>query len=82
MDTPRSMSNPEVGDLLGVHFTFASRIRSGRRTPSLTTMVKIRDVFDWSLDDQAKAIQNGTYPALLEQRIDAYAKTQESKDVG
>lgn len=77
MSETRSMTNPQFAELIGMHFTFASRLRTGQRKPSLSTMVKISSLFDWSLDDQAKAMGRDNWHILLEQRIDQYAKTHE-----
>lgn len=69
----RSMSNPEVADLLDLHFTFVSRLRSGIRQPSYTTLAKVKAVFDWPFDEQVGAILNDRYHIELEKKIDRYA---------
>lgn len=67
VEAPRSVvSNSVVGKALGVHFTTASRIRSGSRVPSVPLMLKIEKVFEWELHEQAHAIVACTYDEEFE----------------
>lgn len=79
MSDTRTMTNPQVADLLGIHFTHASRLRTGQREPSITMIAKVRDVLDWSADDQLDAILKDRYHILLEGRLAKY--TKENADV-
>ncbi len=75
MSESRSMSNPQVAELIHVHFTHASRLRSGRRKPSRQMMSEIKRVFGWSIDDQSTAIDQGTFATEFEGHITEYAAT-------
>lgn len=67
MTDTRTMSNPILATMIGVHATHASRIRNGRRVPGLDIMVNIRTQFGWSIDEQVDAVQDGTFPEKFEQ---------------
>lgn len=49
----KAVSNADFGRRVGVHYTFASRLRTGQRIPSMATVVAIREAFD--LDPKATA---------------------------
>lgn len=74
-DTRSSMSNPQVADLLGVHYTYVSRLRSGRRLPSISTMAKIKELFDWDYESQVKAVLSDDFHVEFEKRLASYATT-------
>jgi transcriptional regulator with XRE-family HTH domain len=63
------LSNEEVGRRLGVSHAAVSRYRSGDRFPAIELMGKIAEVFGWSMDDQWKARQNGTYANEFTARV-------------
>lgn len=63
------VTNQRVGEDLGVSHSMISRIRSGDRQPSMGLAAEISIQFDWTLDDQAKAMRAGNYAALFEQRL-------------
>lgn len=53
------MTNTEFGRRLGIHFTTASRIRNGKRKPSVAVLQKISREFDISLDSLVAAHTSG-----------------------
>lgn len=57
----------------------ASRLQSGDRTPGIDTMRKIAKVFEFSLDDQARARANGTYRKEFAAAIARYERKQEKQ---
>lgn len=64
--TRAAITNPQVGELIGMTFTGVSRIRSGARRPSLHIMLRIRDVFGWDMNEQANARRSGNYHEQFE----------------
>lgn len=62
-------SNETVGQLLGVSHASVSRYKSGDRLPELDVMAQIAQVFEWPLDDQYAARQNGTYADEFTKRV-------------
>ena len=54
-------SNETIGQLLGVSHATISRYRSGDRLPNIDMMGVIARKLNWSLDDQYKARQSGSY---------------------
>jgi transcriptional regulator with XRE-family HTH domain len=59
VDAP--VTNEALGGLLGISHATVSRIKSGTRLPSLEVMNKIRELYNWTIDDQTDARTNGTY---------------------
>lgn len=74
-----NMTNRELGNLIGVTFSMASRLQSGDRTPGIETMQRIQDAFDWPIDDQAKLRKKGgkTYARELNRRITVWERTHQ-----
>lgn len=70
MDIKAPVTNQRVADDLGITHSMVSRIRSGDRQPSIALGAKIAAMFDWTLDEQAKAMAQGNYGSLFEQRLD------------
>lgn len=66
MTTP---SNERIGRLFGVSHATISRYRSGDRFPELDTLGKIAEILDWSLDEQFKARQEGTWSDEFSRRV-------------
>lgn len=54
--------NQGIADRLGVDFTMVSRIRRGKRKPSIALMGRIKDLTGWTIDDQVASQQRGDYP--------------------
>lgn len=58
----RATSNADFGRRVGVHYTYASRLRNGQRLPSSSTLIAIRHAF--VLDDHmASEMMNATASA-------------------
>lgn len=70
-DTLGGMTNEQLGTLIGVTFSMASRLRSGDRLPGTDTMEKVRDKLGISLDRQFAARSKGgtAYADLLNETI-------------
>lgn len=66
MTTP---SNEAIGQQLGVSHATVSRYKSGDRFPELDVMAKIADLLNWTMDDQYKARQDGTFADEFNTRI-------------
>jgi len=64
-------SNEQIGQALEVSHAAVSRYRSGDRFPELDVMARIANLLDWSMDDQYKARQAGTYANEFSQRMAA-----------
>lgn len=66
------MNGRDFSKLLGVSEATVSRLMSGDRRPSISLMMKIKDVLGgrlWTLDQQAKALESGKYGEELATRI-------------
>lgn len=63
--------NQEFGDAIGVHFTMASRIRSGQRLPSLRVCEKIAEVYKIPLTTLLAARREGpeVFSVLIRRRV-------------
>jgi transcriptional regulator with XRE-family HTH domain len=62
-------SNEALGQLLGVSHAAISRYKSGDRFPDLDVLARIAELADWSMDDQYRARQNGTYSDEFGRRL-------------
>lgn len=62
-------TNLEHAAWLDVDHTVLSRLRNGRRGPSPRVMLILRRKLGWRVDDQLLALERGTYPAELEERL-------------
>lgn len=71
----RPPTNEYLGELLGVSHAMVSRYRSGDRLPSVDVMQRMKELYDWSIDDQVDARNSGTYAeqfsALVNERVPA-----------
>ena len=73
------MTNTELANLLGLSHVQVSRLRSGARTPGVTTMGDIQDVLGWSATDQIRARRDGVYASEFEAAIERYASGRETE---
>lgn len=64
------MNQIEAAELLGLSESTVSRYCSGERTPSLETMLLIRDRLRWSIESQADEVRCGTYHHAFAQLIE------------
>lgn len=69
---PTRLTNVALGQLLGLDHSSASRLRRGERGCSVAVMLRIEDLFRWSVREQHTAFQNGTFARELEHRISLY----------
>jgi len=53
------LTNEQVGERLGIDFTTASMLKTGRRLPSASLMVRIWDAFNLNGDDLLGAYKAG-----------------------
>lgn len=74
MATAPTLTNRELGDLVGLTHSSISRIRSGTRIPSSDVMLQIERVFGWPIDEQIRA--RSKYAAEFERRVVAYVKAR------
>lgn len=63
------VTNSRAGKLLTLSPSGVSRLLSGGRAPSWETMARIELVLDWSVGDQARQVQKGTFLAVLRYRL-------------
>lgn len=63
--------NQDFGDSIGVHFTMASRIRSGQRLPSLKVCERISEVYKIPLKTllDARRLGKAEFSALIRKRV-------------
>lgn len=62
-------SNEKVGKLLGVSHATVSRYRSGDRLPNIDVMGRIARILGWSMDDQYRAREAGSYATEFTLRV-------------
>jgi transcriptional regulator with XRE-family HTH domain len=62
-------SNEAIGQQLGVSHATVSRYKSGDRFPELDVMAKIAELYDWTMDEQYAARQNGTFADEFNRRV-------------
>lgn len=60
MSEPSELTNESLGGLIGLTHSAVSRLLAGERTPSVTTMKRIADVFDVPLDEVVRAASQST----------------------
>lgn len=54
-----TISNQQFADAVGIHFSMASRLRSGTRLPSADLIMRIHEVYDIPLEDLHRARADG-----------------------
>lgn len=64
-----SPTNSEVGAALGLTHSGVSRIRSGKRLPSIDRMNHIAEFYGWGVEAQMEARAAGTYATEFEKAI-------------
>jgi len=58
----KATSNTDFGNRVGIHYTFASRLRNGQRIPSLDTLNRIIEAFELN-ESEAAAITHSARSA-------------------
>lgn len=69
MATRSLVTNQKVAEDLKITHSAVSRIRSGDRRPSLEVMLRIMDLYGWSLEVQALSWSLGLYPKDFESTL-------------
>lgn len=71
---PARLTNVELGELIGLSHSSASRVRSGQRAPGYRVMLAIERHFQWALQDQVRVLDQDrqTYGEELERHATAY----------
>lgn len=69
MATTAAVTNPRVGEAIGMTHSGVSRIRSGDRLPSFDAMTRIEAGLGWSHSDQAAARNAGKYAEEFEKAL-------------
>lgn len=62
MTTTAAVTNPQVGEKIGIGHTGVSRLRSGDRSPSIETMIAIEEAYSWPIGEQIRARRQGKKP--------------------
>lgn len=55
----RCHSNVDFADAVDIHFSMASKLRHGHRSPSLETLIKIWETFELPADELLQAAKAG-----------------------
>ena len=74
--TSTRLSNVELGRLIGLDHSSASRLRRGERGASVAVMVKIEELFGWPVREQFAAFSHGSFAADFEQYMASYTATR------
>lgn len=64
------MNARELAILIRRSESTTSRLISGERRPSVSTMIRMRDALGWSIDEQAKSLDEGRYSSELKTRME------------
>ena len=71
-DTQARPTHQVVADELDLTVATVSRLRSGDRLPSLETIMAVKQLTGWGVDEQADAKSGGTYHVELEKQLTAW----------
>lgn len=66
------MNQPQVAEALGVSVATVSRLCSGDRKPSLDLIVRIEEVFGWSVQDQANELRCDAYYSEFQKKVEQW----------
>lgn len=75
-----TMSNTELGPLLGLSHVQVSRIRGGSRYPGILTMKRFESVLGWNAADQLKVHGTPAYAEAFEVAISRYASSRKTEE--
>lgn len=67
--TPKPTTLAEFADSVDIHYSMASRLRSGDRRPSLKLLVRIASTYGLDLRDAAVAVDQGRFPEYLSEFV-------------
>lgn len=78
------MTNQEFGDLVGVDHSMASRLRNGKRLPSLATLRRIHAVLGIGWTTLLTAYDGGpqAFGAMLRREEEATSRTRKMASAG
>lgn len=80
-----TITNRELGELIGLTHSSVSRIRSGHRWPSIDAMRRIEAVLGWKVDEQIRlrptdeSGTTGRYAKELERRVNRYIRSRDKQ---
>jgi hypothetical protein len=70
------LTNAELGKLIGLDHSSASRLRRGERGCSVAVHVRIEEHFGWPVIEQFKALRDGSFAANFERCLSDYTATR------
>lgn len=75
---PARLSNVELGELIGLSHSSASRVRSGQRAPGYRVMLAVERAFGWTMQDQIRILDESRakYGETLESRAESWRQRQ------
>lgn len=73
---PARLTNVELGKVLGLDHSSISRLRRGERGASIDVMLRIEDLWRWTVRDQRAALKSGTYGLKFEANAAEWASTR------
>jgi transcriptional regulator with XRE-family HTH domain len=56
---PHCVNNMDFAKVIGVHFSMASKLKNGHRSPSLDTLIRIWEEFDLPADELLNSAKGG-----------------------
>jgi hypothetical protein len=77
---PARLSNVELGELIGLSHSSASRVRAGHRAPGYRVMLAIERVFGWPFKDQIAVLDRSRvkYGETLESHVEAWRQRRDA----
>jgi len=68
-DNTRPKTSAQFAAAVDIHYSMASRLRSGERRPSFDLLVRIADHYDLDLESAVRAAHANEFGPYLEQHI-------------
>ena len=68
-DNTRPKTSAQFAAAVNIHYSMASRLRSGERRPSFDLLVRIADHYALSLEDAVRAAHAGDFGSFLEEHV-------------
>lgn len=69
-----TLTNMQVGALIGLSEASVSRLRAGLRNPTWATMRRVAEALTWPVPDQAAYRENGSWAEEFERRLGEHAE--------
>lgn len=76
----KTLLNRTVAERLNLSESGVSRLRSGRRHPSLTVMQAIERTYGWKVQEQSEALLRKDWHEEFEVTLDDYAEEHPDED--